>query len=367
MSDDYGGGIWKYANYLPHVPSDRRVTIGEGHTPLVRSRHIGKELGLSRLYFKLESANPTGSYKDRIAAVGVSRALVAGQAGLIGTSSGNAGAAFAAYAAAAGLPYELFVLERIVPAKLAQAVAFGAKVKRIRGLGQSTDVSLRLGDHVHERAERMNYAVAITAFAFNPPAMAGVKTIAYELFEQMGNTMPEAVFAPAGSGGLFVGLAQGFEDLGVERFIERLPCPVIVQSAGCCNIVEAWRQGLDAPVQQDSTSQISGLQVPGAFDGTAALAFVRRRHGWGESVPDAETWNWQRRLAELEGILCEPAAAITLAGVARSVQAGRLSADTSVVCIISGAGYKDMASVQTIVDSKPDVPLCSVEQLEVRG
>ncbi|MBD2848272.1 pyridoxal-phosphate dependent enzyme, partial [Paenibacillus sp. IB182496] len=209
-------GVWRYAALLPQLDAAHRLTLGEGNTPLVRSRAIARELGLHRLYFKLESANPTGSYKDRISAVGVSAALARGRAALIGTSSGNAGASVAAYAARAGLPYHLLVLEHVAEAKIGQALLHGARIRKIAGFGTSTEVGERVFRYIEAAAQRANWEVMITAFRYNALAMEGVKTIAFELYEQLGGRAPDAVFAPAGGGGLCAGVDRGFAELAAR-------------------------------------------------------------------------------------------------------------------------------------------------------
>ncbi|MBP1988559.1 pyridoxal-phosphate dependent enzyme [Paenibacillus eucommiae] len=356
-------GIWKYEALLPNISTDNQVTLGEGNTPLVKSRNIGRELGLNHLYYKLESANPTGSYKDRIAAVGVSWALEQGKEACIGTTSGNAGASIAAYAASSGLPYHLLVLESILEAKLMQVVVYDAQVKKIKGFGESAAVGSKVFTYIDEQSVKNNWEVLITAFKFNPTAMMGVKTISYELFNDFGGQSPDAVFIPVGGGGLFTGIAKGFEDVVQHEKDARFPSLVAVQSAGCSNIVQAWKLGEAEPVPGDSTSQISGLQVPNSLDGKEVLEVLNAGNGWGESVPDTSTWSWQERLASRDGILCEPASAITMAAVEQALQAGRIHKDSVVVCVISGAGYKDMGRVQAIVNTKNEVPLVEIDSL----
>jgi threonine synthase len=355
-------GVWRYETLLPQVAEERQVTLGEGCTPLVKSAGIAKALGLSNLYFKIESGNPTGSYKDRIAAVGVSWALQQGKTACIGTTSGNAGAAVAAYAARAGIPYHLYLLEHIVEAKLVQVVAHGANVTKVKGFGESAAVGDKVFAHIAEQAERMNWESMITAYKCNPVAMEGVKTIAFELYDDLVETTPDAVFVPVGGGGLFTGIRKGFEDIA-RLHGASMPSMVAVQSAGCDNIVRGWKQGSATAASGDSTSQISGLQVPNPPDGEEVLRVLNANEGWAEAVADNETWHWQEQLAEKEGILCEPAAAISLAGLAQALREGRVGKDATIVCVLSGAGYKDAKRLQTIVDGKPAVPLKSADEL----
>ena len=204
--------IWRWSDYLVPVPAEHRVTLGEGNTPLVKSRSIGPAAGVAGLYFKLESCNPTGSYKDRFAAVAVSHALAAGKRRCVATSSGNTGAALAAYCAAGGLLLDLAVVESAPVEKLRQVQAYGGRTYRVRGFGRSPDVDHRVFVHLQERGRTPDSVFFISAFRHCPEGMTGLKTIAYELVEQHPEGI-DHVFCCAGSGGLVVGVAQGFADL----------------------------------------------------------------------------------------------------------------------------------------------------------
>ncbi|NHN32757.1 threonine synthase [Paenibacillus agricola] len=359
-------GIWRYESMLPHIRPDKQITMGEGGTALVRSQHIAKELGLSSIYFKLESGNPTGSYKDRISAMGVSWALEQGKNGCIGTSSGNAGASAAAYAARAGLPYHLFVLEDIVEAKLMQAVIHEAEIIRIKGFGESAEIGEQVFAFIEQEAAKRNLEVMITAYQFNAVAMEAVKTIAFELAEDFtatGEPMPDAVFVPVGGGGLYTGIWNGFFELMEKGFIGRMPRMAAVQSDGCSNIVRAWQQGSASPLPGDSTCRISGLQVPNPPDGKEVLRALHAGDGFGIEVKDDEVWMWQEKLATQEGILCEPAAAVSLAGLHQALKEKRLQPGSSAVCILTGAGYKDNDRLRAICRSKPEIPMCEISEL----
>lgn len=363
--DGENTGIWRYRDLLPQVSEQNQITMGEGNTPLVKSQKIARDLGVPELFFKLESTNPTGSYKDRIAAMGVSWALEHGKPACIGTSSGNAGASIAAYAARAGLTYHLLTIEHIVESKLTQIKAFGANIVRIKGFGESKRIGDRVFDFIQTHAAKKNWEVMITAFKYNPVAMEAVKTIAYEIYRGLGNALPDAVFVPVGGGGLFIGIWRGFTDIRTLRIETKAPQVVAVQSEGCANIVNAWIRKYDAPLNGDSTSQVSGLQVPNPPDGVEVLKVLNGGHGWGETIPDSVTWKWQERLALDEGILCEPAAAISVAGVERAVREGRLNPNSRVVCIITGAGYKDSDRLREMVASRRATDACDIDKLVI--
>jgi threonine synthase len=354
-------GIWKYADRLPAVSLSNRVTMGEGQVPLVKSAQIGAELGIPELYFKLESSNPTGSYKDRISALGVSLAKEQGKSACIGTSSGNAGASIAAYAARGGLKYRVYVQENIVTSKLEQILVYGAEAFKVRGMGISGAVGTQLFELVNERARSHNWEMLVTAFAYAPRAMEAVKTIAYELYEEMGG--PDAVFVPVGGGGLYAGIHRGFQDLMRNGQLAHLPRMIACQSEGCANLVKGWERGLDKPLPGDSTSRISGIQLPSPPDANLVFAGLKESQGTGLSIPDPLTWSWQEQLAVKEGLFCEPASAISMAGLAQAVQNGQIRPHDRVVCIISGAGYKDATRAQMMVESRMKLPLYEVTEL----
>ncbi|TMV47310.1 pyridoxal-phosphate dependent enzyme [Paenibacillus mesophilus] len=363
LKDDSQLGLWKYRRMLPDIPEANRLYLGEGATPLVPSRKIAKRLRVGELYFKLEGGNPTGSYKDRIAAVGVSWALANGRAACAGTTSGNAGAAFAAYAAGAGIPYHLFVLEHMAEAKLAQVLAYGAIVRKVKGFGTYAEVGDRVFARIVDAVREYDWESTITAFRYNPYAMEGVKTISYELAEQLSGP-PTSVYSPAGGAGLYVGIWKGFDELKEIGAIPHKPHMVAVQSAGCSNIVRAYKECERVPSPGPSTSQISGLQVPNPPDGSVALGIMARGDGSAIAVDDEEIWEAQRMLAEEEGIFCEPAAATGLAGLIRAAkERGGLESERA-VCIVSGVGFKDGKRLLEMVAHK-SVPLLEADNLGI--
>ncbi|MEF3305057.1 threonine synthase [Paenibacillus sp. GYB003] len=361
VKDETQRGLWKYRRLLPDVPETHRLYLGEGGTALVRSRTIAKRLNVGELYFKLEGGNPTGSYKDRIATVGVSRAIAAGRAACVGTTSGNAGAAYAAYAAAAGIPYHLFVLEHMAEAKLAQVLLYGANVRKVKGFGTHAEVGDLVFAGVMEAVRRHGWESTVTAFRYNPYAMEGVKTISFELAEQLPEP-PTAVYAPVGGAGLYVGIWKGFEELRSLGAIAAKPHLVAVQSAGCSNIARAYAAGGRVPAPGASTSRISGLQVPNPPDGSLALDIMARGDGSAVAVDDADIWEAQRLMAEEEGLFCEPAGAAALAGLLRTARDRKSFAEERVVCIVSGVGFKDVRRLLEMAADR-EVPLLEADRL----
>jgi threonine synthase len=355
-------GIWKYAERLPAVQAKYRESMGEGQTPLVKSKWLGAELGIAELYFKLESLNPTGSYKDRISALGVSLAKEHGKKACIGTTSGNAGASIAAYAARAGLDYHVYVQENIVASKLEQILLHRANVYKVRGMGFRAEIGSRVFELVQVKSRAENWELLVTAYAYAPQAMEAVKTIAYEVYDELGSV--DGIFAPVGGGGLLAGVHRGFDDLRRLGCMDRLPKMFACQSSGCANLVKGWEQGLSGAVPGDSTSRISGIQVPNPPDGRLVFHALHESAGSGLQVEDVRTWHWQEQLAWKEGIFCEPAGAIGLAGLAQAARDGKIRPSDRVICIVSGAGYKDAERAQAMAQPFGDLPLLHVDDLE---
>lgn len=339
--------IWRWSEYLPPVPAEARLTLGEGNTPLIRSRSIGKKAGIPELYFKLETTNPSGSYKDRFGVVAVSDALAQGKQRIIATSSGNTGAALAAYSAAAGLAIEIAIVEHAPADKCRQMLAYGAKLHRIRGFGVTADVDRQILAALQARAARPGNLLLISAFKFAPVGMCGVKTLSYELAEQMPGGMSH-VFCCAGGGGLALATAWGFVELVKQQRLTRSPAVECVQPAGNATIAGPLARGAAQAEAVRCETRISGLQVPSVIDGHEALTACAASGGTGHVVQDEEVWEAQARLAREEGIFCEPAAATPLAGALRAQAEGNLKPGP-VVCVVTGIGFKDLAAIDRMI------------------
>ncbi|ODT98039.1 MAG: threonine synthase [Planctomycetes bacterium SCN 63-9] len=351
--------IWQWAEWLEPISESARVTLGEGNTPLVRSRRIGPAAGLRNLLFKLEYAGPTGSYKDRFAASAVSHMVAEGKSRCVATSSGNTGSALAAYCAAAGIECLIAIVEGAPEGKLRQMLAYGAKLHRIQGFGLDPAITTETMECVRQLGDRPGSATQVSSYVFSPKGMSGVKSLSFELREQLGSTLGH-VFCPAGGGGLALAVARGFADLA--RHSETpLPRVEVVQPAGNDTIASALREGAYEAREIRCTSRVSGLQVPNVLDGTMTLRECRASGGSGHVVSDEEVWSAQARLAREEGIFCEPAAATALAGALKAAGEGRLDPDATIVCLVTGSGFKDSASVERIIGENA-CPLITLEE-----
>jgi threonine synthase len=357
--------IWRWADWMDSVPEAARISLGEGDTPLIRSRSIGPAAGLRNLYFKLETVNPSGSYKDRFAAAAVSHLRATGRRRCIATSSGNTGAALAAYCAAAGVRCEIAIVETAPVDKLRQMLAYGAELFRVRGFGLDPDVTQKTFSLLQEWGGRGDAALVISAFRYCPVGMSGVQSISYELAEQLPERI-DHVFCCAGGGGLTLAVARGFLCLHeTGRLKGGMPRVECVQPEGNATIAGPLRQGRERAEAVTCTTAISGLQVPSVIDGDAVLPACRTTKGWGHLVADEFVWQVQARLAREEGIFCEPAAAVPLAGALQARAEGGLAEDATVVCLVTGVGFKDAASVERMVVDRP-CPLLDPAELADR-
>jgi len=338
--------MWKYRSLLPEIKEHCLVSLGEGNTPLVASGKIAASLGLRHLYFKLESLNPSGSYKDRFASAFISLMKSRGQKLCIATSSGNTGAALAAYSAAAGMDCVLVVVDGAPLPKIRQMQLYGARVCMVEGFGKSPEISGEVFKLLEKFTLSMKTPLPISAYRFCPDGMEGVQTMAYELLDSP-EAAPEHVFCPAGGGGLTLAVAKGVISWGRLHNPGSLPKVHCVQPEGNDTIATPLREGgLVAQPAQFASTSISGLQVPNILDGDEVIRVCRSLNGSGFTVKDQDIYYWHRRLAQEEGIFAEPAGAVALAGLAKAVEEGRVGADEKIACIVTGNGFKDMASVE---------------------
>lgn len=353
--------LWQWSDGIDAPPPDARLSLGEGNTPLVRSRRLGPEFGLRELYFKLDQCNPSGSYKDRFACCAISHMLAAGKRRCVATTSGNTGSALAAYCAAADIRCYIAVVETAPLGKLQQMLAYGARIFRVRQFGTDPQISLQVFELLDRLGKEPDAAVQISAFKFSPRGMSGVQTLSYELAEQL-NGRVDHVFTQAGGGGLTWATAMGFEWLVGRKRIASCPKVECVQPTGNNTIAGPLREGRQRGQDVVCTSKISGLQVASVIDGHDALQACRRTGGTGHLVSDQFIWEIQQRLAREEGIFCEPAAATAVAGALQASREGWVAPDAVTVATITGSGFKDPPSLERMIADR-DCPLIDFAEL----
>ena len=352
-------GVWRWADWLPPIPASARVTLGEGATPLVKSVAIGPKSGLSDLWFKLESVSPTGSYKDRFAAAAIADMRARGKTVCVATSSGNTGASLAAYCAVAGIRCRIAIVETAPADKLRQMLAYGAELFRVRGFGLDPAATAAVFTGLRRRSDQADAQLQISAFRHSPVGMCGVQTLVWELED----AQPDHLFVCAGGGGLALAVARGAARLRDEGRWPRCPAIHCVQPEGNATIAGPLRRGETRAVEVRCESRISGLQVPTVIDGDETIAALRASGGTGVLIADDEALACQKRLAREEGLFCEPAAAVPLAGCLRAVREGWIRPHERVVCLITGSGFKDTASAERLASDRP-CPLIDAHEVE---
>jgi threonine synthase len=322
--------LWRYREVLPDVEP---ITLGEGFTPLLPSREF------PNVWIKDEGLNPTGSFKARGITVAVSVAKALGLRKLAMPSAGNAGSALAAYAAAAGLEAHIFMPQDVPLANRIECKAYGAKVTLVNGL--ISDCA-RI---VSERKEQEGW------FDFStlkePYRVEGKKTMAYELFEQLGGKLPDAVIFPSGGGVGIIGMWKAFDEMEQLGWLDapdikgKRPRMIAVQAEGCAPIVKAWNEGKPtAEMWKDASTIAAGLRVPKPYGDYLVLDILKRSHGTAVAVSDDEIKAAFHHWARTEGIFAAPEGAASLAAYRKLRSTGFLSEKDNVVLFNTGTGLK---------------------------
>lgn len=343
--------MWKYRSFFSSTEGLDKLTLGEGNTPLIKSRWIGPSMGLENLYFKLETVNPTGSYKDRFASLVLAEIRRKKAKICLATSSGNTGAALAAYAAALGIPCKIAIVDGAPYGKLRQMQIYGADLYMIKDFGMDRQVTSSTFDILSKVAMDYGTEIQVSAYQYCPLGMEGVETIAYEIAEEL--PMARQVFVPAGGGGLALAIARGFQKWKGAIADYNSPKVHCVQPEGNNTIAGNLQQGLPhAQSIERSTTKISGLQVANVLDGNQTLEACRLSGGDGFLVKDASVFEVQKLLAIKEGIYVEPAGAVALTAVRRAVEDNIISKDDPTVVIVTGSGFKDNASSDQMISDR---------------
>ena len=322
-------GMWRYADVLPEVDP---VTLGEGYTPMLRSRRY------SNLYLKEEGANPTGAFKARGMSMAVSMARRYGLKKLAVPSAGNAAGALAAYAAAAQIEAHIFMPADVPFANFVEATAYGARVTLVDGL---------ISDCARIVAERKQQEGWFDVSTLKEPfRVEGKKTMGYELVEQLGWEYPDAVFYPTGGGVGLIGMWKAFvemEELGLVAGPQPLKRPKMfaVQAAGCAPMVRAFEGGATASqMWPNAATFAAGLRVPKPYGDSIMLEILHESEGLALALPDeqilASISDWARN----EGLFLSPEGATATAAYDHLLATGFLKPEDRVVIFNTGAGLK---------------------------
>ena len=330
------GVLLRFAEYLPITDATPMISLGEGDTPLVKSTRIARDIGCEALYFKLESCNPTGSFKDRGMVVAVAKAMEGGAKAIMCASTGNTSASAAAYAGRYGLSVYVVVPDgKITRGKLAQSAVYGAEIIAIDG---NFDAALRLAREITSK-----HPIALVN-SVNPYRIEGQKTASFEIVDALGDA-PDAIALPVGNAGNITAYWKGFVEYHHRERTSRRPRMLGFQAAGAAPLVHG------APVDEPTTIA-SAIRIGNPASWKTAIAARDESGGSIEAVTDEEILAAYGRLGREEGIFCEPASAAGVAGLLKQVAAGTSFAGKTIVCIITGNGLKDP---ETALKTEPSI------------
>jgi threonine synthase len=335
--------LWRYREVLPVGAEGSIISLGEGFTPLLRARRLGDKLGLPNLYLKDESQNPTGSFKARGMAVAVSKAHELGIRKLAVPSAGNAGGAMAAYAAKAGMEAAVFMPEGTPLANRLECALHGAKVTLVPGSIKDC------GRVMRESLDGKEWFDMSTLR--EPYRVEGKKTMAYEIYEQLGGRLPDAMIYPTGGGTGLIGMWKAFDEMLEMGWIaERRPRMFAVQAHGCAPIVRAYAKSAERAEEWiDPQTVASGLRVPVGIGDSLILNILRKSRGAALAVADADMLNAVREIAETEGLITSPEGGATLAALKKLLFDGFLAGHESIVLFLTATGYKYLEALERLI------------------
>jgi threonine synthase len=323
--------LWRYAPLLP-TPAPADAAAGPGWTPLVPAPRLARALGIGEVLLKLDHANPTHSFKDRVVGIAAAKAAELGADTLACASTGNLGNAVAARAAASGMRSVVLYPATVEPEKMLTTAVFGAEMYAVRG---SYDDCSRL---VVELAGEVDWA--FVNVNLRPYYAEGSKTLAFEIVEQLGWETPDAVVAPIASGSLFTKLWQGFEQFRRLGLVDG-PSPRLYggQAAGCSPVAAAFAGDRPvSPVRPDTVAQSLAIGAPA--DGDLAVATARAAGGALYAVPEEDVGPNMSLLASLSGVFGESAAGVTVGALRAAARSGAIGEHDRVVVCVTGTGLK---------------------------
>ncbi|MEM7017681.1 MAG: threonine synthase [Pseudomonadota bacterium] len=326
MSNRYTGLIEKYRERLSVRDGSRIISLNEGNTPLVRLTNIPDILGKEvDIYAKYEGLNPTGSFKDRGMTMAVTKAVEQGSQAIICASTGNTSASAAAYAARAGITAFVLIPDgKIAQGKLAQAMMHGAVVLQIQG---NFDDGMRL---VREMAQEVPVSIVNS---INPYRLQGQKTAAFEIIEALGRA-PDYHCLPVGNAGNISAYWMGYTVYYEDGITKRRPVMCGYQASGAAPLV-------NGKTVENPETVATAIRIGNPQSADKAKNAQKESNGWFAAYDDSDILAAQKLLAEKEGLFCEPASAISLAGAMNDIESGKIPEGSQIVCTLTGHGLKD--------------------------
>lgn len=337
--------IFRYGALLP-LRRSLSLPLRIGGTPLYPVPRLGRAAGLRNLYLKDESGNPSASLKDRASAIALGRAIETGVQTIATASTGNAGSSIACLAAATGMQAVVFVPASAPAAKLTQLLSYGARVLAVNGTyDDAYDLCL---------AACVEFGWFNRSTGFNPFTREGKKTCAFEIWEDLGGTVPDRIVVPTGDGNIISAVWKGWRELQSVGLIDHLPridCAQSVSSSAVSDTVQRLQSRTqpvsnwsDIPMEPVKAATIAdSIAVDRPRDGVAAVRAVIESGGRAVTVPDKQIIDALGEIARLTGVFPEPAAATPWAAVRKMVDHEWLNPDETVVCLVTGNGLKDTA------------------------
>jgi threonine synthase len=328
----------RFEAFLPITSATPALSLGEGFTPLVHARTLGRLIGCPLLYLKVEGANPTGSFKDRGMVLAVAKAMEEGARAIMCASTGNTAASAAAYGAAAGLEVVVVLPKgQIALGKLLQAQVAGARVVTVDG---TFDEALRVVRALGAKGAGARPVTLVNST--NPHRLQGQKTAAFEVIEDLGGA-PDYLAIPVGNAGNISAYWQGFTDYRRTGLVETRPVMLGFQAEGAAPLVLGYR--VDRP-----QTVATAIRIGHPVSGDKAIQARDESGGAIDAVTDQEILAAYRDLVRHEGIFCEPSSAASVAGVRKMAAAGEIDPGATIVCVLTGHGLKDPETAAANVD-----------------
>jgi len=349
--------IWKYRELLP-VDSDPKIGLGTGATPLLRADRLGRKLGIDNLYLKNDAVNaPTLSFKDRVTAVAINKAIEFKLEAVGCASTGNLANSVAANAAAAGLPSFILIPDNLEYTKVVATQVYGSRLIAVKG---NYDAVNRLCSQIVDR-----YPWGFVNVNLRPFYAEGSKTIGYEVAEQLGWHAPDAIVVPMAGGAMISKIHKGFKELQRLGLISETNRTRLygAQAAGCNPIIDAVKRGTSEirPVKPNTIAK--SLAIGNPADGYYAARLIPESDGWAEDCTDQEIVAGIQLLAETEGVFTETAGGVTVAVAQKLVQQGRIKKSDLTVLAITGNGLKTLDALDLAPPQVIEPKLAAFEQV----
>ena len=330
--------IWEFRALMPPVDDANLVTMGEGFTPLIQAQRYGASIGSANLWCKMEGQNPSGSFKDRAASLGLSLAKQWKKEGVFTASSGNAAAAVAAYSARGGIKCLVLIREDSTASKLGQISMYGPLLLRVRDIFKTKETLAQALDLT--QAALPTWLNHFIWAPYNPLLVDAFKSIAYEIAADSQGDLPDYIFVPTAGGDLLYGIFKGFTELKSMGVVHEIPKMVVTQGKNAAPTVLAVETGSASVPETETADTIAGaLRVN--FGTEHTLIAVRESNGFGIGVTDDEILEAQRAASSREGIFTEISSATALASISRALRDGRIQRSDKVLAILTGSGFKD--------------------------